>query len=98
MIPPGGRPADRAQVHAALELSAIAHGEWVRIHPFANGNGRTARLLANWCLFRYGLPPIVRVRPRPDQDAYASAARASMLGNHEPMTRLLWRYLGRFPG
>ncbi|HSS51457.1 MAG TPA: Fic family protein [Thermoanaerobaculia bacterium] len=29
---------------AILSLSAWAHSEWVRIHPFANGNGRTARL------------------------------------------------------
>jgi hypothetical protein len=33
-------------MRSTLLLAAILHGEWVRIHPFANGNGRTARLWA----------------------------------------------------
>ena len=35
------------QLAAIVEVCAWAHSEWVRIHPFANGNGRTARLWAN---------------------------------------------------
>jgi hypothetical protein len=27
------------------------------IHPFGDGNGRTARLVADWILQRHGLPP-----------------------------------------
>ncbi len=65
-------------------LAAWAHGEWVRIHPFGNGNGRTARILANVVLMRYGLPPAVRLRPRPD-GGYGAAAAASMAGDHRPM-------------
>src|SRR5437867_6484084 len=38
-----------------IELAAWAHAEWVRIHPFANGNGRTARLWANFVFMRYGI-------------------------------------------
>jgi fido (protein-threonine AMPylation protein) len=34
-------------VSAIVRLCAYAHGEWIRIHPFANGNGRTARVWAN---------------------------------------------------
>jgi hypothetical protein len=30
----------------------------VSIHPFEDGNGRTARLLADWLLQRSGLPPL----------------------------------------
>lgn len=48
-----------------IKLMALVHGEWIRIHPFANGNGRTARMWANWIAMRYGLPPFVRLRPRP---------------------------------
>ncbi len=62
---------------AVIETCAWAHSEWVRIHPFANGNGRTARLLANSLAMRYGLPPFVRLRPRPDEP-YAGVAGASM--------------------
>jgi Fic family protein len=82
LIPPGGKPADTAQLHSVLALCALAHGEWVRIHPFANGNGRTARLWANWCALRYGLPPFVRLKPRPQGEGYASAAARSMRGDH----------------
>ena len=34
-------------VAAVIDLCAWVHAEWIRIHPFANGNGRTARLWAN---------------------------------------------------
>ena len=54
----------------------------MRIHPFANGNARTARAWANWAALRYGLPPFVRLRPRPEGLAYAAAAHASMRGEH----------------
>ncbi len=30
------------QLAAIVDLCAWAHSEWIRIHPFANGNGRTA--------------------------------------------------------
>lgn len=70
------------ELHGVLTYCANLHGVWVRIHPFANGNGRTARLWANWAALRYGLPPFVRIRPRPAGDAYAAAAYASMRGDH----------------
>lgn len=35
------------------------HGEFVKIHPFIDGNGRTARLLLNFELMKYGYPPVV---------------------------------------
>ena len=65
--------------------AAIAHGEWIRIHPFANGNGRTARLWANWVSVRYALPVFVAPQPRPAGTAYAAAASASRRGDHQPM-------------
>jgi len=42
-----------------IELAAYAHHELVRIHPFIDGNGRTARLLMNLVLMRDSYPPIV---------------------------------------
>ena len=62
ILPPGAEP-DVDQLAAILDACAWAHSEWVRIHPFANGNGRSARLLANAIAMRYGLPPFVRLRP-----------------------------------
>lgn len=77
----GQLPAKGEELHGVLSLCAVLHGEWVQIHPFANGNGRTARLWANWAALRYGLPPFVTIKPRP-RDPYDLAAAASMRGNH----------------
>jgi hypothetical protein len=79
-----GIPPNAAQLQAVLELCAWAHAEWVRIHPFANGNGRTARLLANGLAMRYGLPAFVRLRPRPAANEYAKAGEQAMRGNWKP--------------
>ncbi len=39
--------------------SARLHSEFVRIHLFVDGNGRTGRLLMNLDLMRMGYPPAV---------------------------------------
>ena len=36
-----------------------AHFRLVSVHPFSDGNGRTARLLMNLLLLRAGYPPVV---------------------------------------
>lgn len=78
----GAKPATQSEVGGVVTLCALMHGEWVRIHPFANGNGRTARLWANWTAVRYNLPPFVTIKPRPGSGAYRQAGFASMRGNH----------------
>jgi hypothetical protein len=80
-------------VAAAIDLCAWVHAEWIRIHPFANGNGRMARLWANSMAMRYGLPPFVRLRPRPD-GGYGAAANAAMRDHWRstvPVFRLMYR-------
>lgn len=88
-VPAGAPPGGIGELHSVLTLCAHAHGEWVRIHPFANGNGRTARIWANWCALRYGLPPFVKLRPRPAADRYALASADSMLGDHRAMVSVM---------
>ena len=39
--------------------ATLLHGEFVKIHPFIDGNGRTARLLLNFELMRSGYTPII---------------------------------------
>ncbi|MFR6291224.1 MAG: Fic family protein [Peptococcaceae bacterium] len=41
-----------------IEFAAWTHAEFVRIHPFTDGNGRTARLLMNYQLLSSGFVPI----------------------------------------
>jgi Fic family protein len=54
-------------------VAATFHYEFVRIHPFDDGNGRMARLLMNLELMRAGFPPAV-VRTE-EKDAYFNALR-----------------------
>jgi len=88
-VPPG-QIKGRGEARRVIELVAWAHGEWLRIHPFANGNGRTARLLANYVLARFRLRPVVRLRPRPEPP-YTEAATASMRGDFAPIADWLTR-------
>lgn len=41
-----------------VELAAWTHAEFVRIHPFADGNGRISRLLMNYQLLSKGFLPV----------------------------------------
>lgn len=42
-----------------VELAALFHYRYIRIHPFEDGNGRIARLLMNYILLRHDYPMIV---------------------------------------
>lgn len=55
-ITPAVKPGDTTQ---ALAAYVQLHVSFVRIHPFFDGNGRLARLVANIPVLRAGLPPIV---------------------------------------
>jgi Fic family protein len=44
--------------------ACLLHGEFVKIHPFIDGNGRTARLLLNFELMKYGYTPIIITKDR----------------------------------
>lgn len=41
-----------------IELAAWTHAEFVKIHPFVDGNGRTSRLIMNYQLLRNGFLPV----------------------------------------
>lgn len=46
------------QLHP-VERAARVHADFVKIHPFVDGNGRTSRLLMNLELMKDGFPPVV---------------------------------------
>ena len=61
-----------------VELAAEAHYRLVTIHPFIDGNGRTARLLMNLLLLQSGYPPAL-IRKR-DRIPYLNALEKAQLG------------------
>jgi len=50
---------ERKEVLSPVEMAALFHYRYIRIHPFEDGNGRIARLLVNYILLRHGYPMIV---------------------------------------
>ena len=69
--------AEQSGKFTPVELAALFHYRNIRIHPFEDGNGRIARLMVNYILFRHGYPMIV-VRSR-KKNEYLEALRKTDL-------------------
>jgi len=73
------------------QLESVHH-RFVLIHPFADGNGRTARLLMNYVLLRAEFPPVI-VRTD-DKEEYMACLRQADAGDMNPLAEFLARNLG----
>ena len=72
---------NRPAVHPVLQAAEL-HYNFVAVHPFGDGNGRTARLLMNLHLLRRGFPhAIVPVERRTE---YLAALDEANAGRSEP--------------
>ena len=66
-------------------LLARLHHEFIRIHPFDDGNGRVVRLLLNFVLLRAGLLPLV-VKSR-DRRRYLETIAFADAGDLAPLAK-----------
>ncbi|MBV8253877.1 MAG: Fic family protein [Chitinophaga sp.] len=53
------RKEENARQLHPLQLAALLHYKFVRVHPFDDGNGRLSRLLMNYALLRNNYPPVI---------------------------------------
>ncbi|PSR55005.1 hypothetical protein AHMF7605_16580 [Adhaeribacter arboris] len=63
-------------------LAAEFHYRFIRIHPFDDGNGRTARILMNFILMQFGYPPVI-IKTE-DKANYFSVLQLADSGSIEP--------------
>ncbi|MCM2263808.1 MAG: Fic family protein [Desulfuromonadales bacterium] len=67
---------------------AVVHVELVLIHPFREGNGRLARLLAILMALQAGLPVLEFGLLDVERERYFAAVRVGMDRDYEPMRKL----------
>lgn len=74
--------------HHPLELACLAHTKLTRIHPFSDGNGRAARIISNFILYKNGFPLFfVDVK---DRGKYYNALDESDKGNERVFVKFIF--------
>jgi len=72
-----------------IEMAAWTHAEFVKIHPFPDGNGRTSRLIMNYQLMKKGFLP-VSIKPKDRLKYYEVLDNYAITGNLEDFTNLIY--------
>ena len=76
-----------------VDYAALAHFTLVDIHPFIDGNGRTARLLMNLVLMNQGFPPTVVLKT--DRQKYYRTLDTAHGGELKPFVDFIARNVER---
>ena len=88
-------PKSISTVSELIEITAPAHAELLFIHPFREGNGRTARLFSNLVALKHGFDrfhfDVIKECRMPE---YIKAVQSAADKNYDPMKKL-FRDLGK---
>lgn len=71
-----------------IVVSALLHAEFVKIHPFIDGNGRTARLLMNFEAMKNGYPPII-IKKEQRHEYYDVLDKGAITGDYTDFIKLV---------
>lgn len=74
-----------------IELAVFAHYKLVAIHPFYDGNGRTARLLMNLILMQHGWPGAIV--PFNERKRYFNLLEKADKDNYAPFINLMAQFI-----
>lgn len=69
-------------------VAALLHAEFVKIHPFIDGNGRTARLLMNFEVMKNGYPPII-IKTEQRHSYYEALDKGAMTGDYTDFVKIV---------
>jgi Fic family protein len=76
-----------------IELATVFHHQFVHIHPFLDGNGRTVRLAMNLLLISEGFPPAIILKN--DRKKYYDALNQANNGRYNKLLLLMCQALER---
>jgi cell filamentation protein len=77
-----------------LDCLVYAHYEFIKIHPFTNGNGRTGRALLNFVGSKFGFEPIqLYYIEGNNRKTYIDAMKQADIGNFEILKSLIRKEL-----
>ncbi len=80
-----------------IDTLTFAHYEFIRIHPFNNGNGRAGRILMNLVAMKFGYRPLELYHREGDsRKIYIEAMRAADKGDFGHLRNLIAKELSSF--
>jgi cell filamentation protein len=80
-----------------IECLVYAHYEFIRIHPFNNGNGRTGRILMNLIALKFGYQPLeLYHREGESRKFYINAMKTADNGDYQLLNQLISEELVSF--
>ena len=92
MLMKASEPTDEviSSINKIVEQAAWIHHAITQIHPFRDGNGRTARLAANLVLERYGLVGISIKIERENKNRYRQAlVQIDSMNDYQPLIEII---------